>query len=325
MADGLRVATWHADFSRKGPGLLLRDMRDDDPGIDAAVAEIAAAAPDVIVLTSFDYDHGGVALAALAARIAAQGPAYDHRFAARPNTGLGTGRDLDGDGLLGGPRDAQGYGWFAGQGGQAVLSRYPVTLERSLTDLLWRDAPDSRIAGDDPGHDLQRLSSSAHWALRVDTPHGPWRLLTLAATPPVFDGPEDRNGRRNADEVLLWAHVLDGHLGGFDTPLPTILVGNLNLDPERGEGLGEAAQTILDHPRLQDPLPGQPSVTWPGPGEMRVSYVLPTRDLHVLGAATRPEVAPAGPHRLVWVDLAPAPGSGPEQSPDPARLAARSP
>lgn len=260
--------------------------------------------PDILLLTDFDYDASHAALSAMRDRLSAEGLDYPHLFAARPNTGRTTGLDLDGDGRLGGPRDAQGYGWFAGQGGTAVLARFPVSLRVDHGALLWKDVPDSAIAADDPGVEVQRLSSSAHWALEVETPGGALTLLTLAATPPVFDGPEDRNGRRNRDEVLLWLHVLDGRLGEAPEG-PVILAGNLNLDPDRGQGLREAAAEILSHARLQDPLPGQETVTWDSVGPMRVSYVLPDRTLAVLDAGITPpaQTPDLGPHRLVWVDL----------------------
>jgi hypothetical protein len=212
-AADLTLATWHADLSRDGPGLLLRDLQDPGPDLQALVAQVTEAAPDVLLLTHVDFDTGGAALAALAALLAEGGAAYPHRLALLPNTGMATGRDLDGDGRLGGARDAQGYGRFAGQGGMALLSRWPLVVARDLSELLWRDLPQSRIAADDPGHDLQRLSSTGHWVVTLDTPEGPLTLLAFAATPPVFDGPEDRNGRRNADELRLWSLWMEG---GFD-------------------------------------------------------------------------------------------------------------
>ncbi|WGW04722.1 endonuclease/exonuclease/phosphatase family protein [Tropicibacter oceani] len=295
------MASYAGEFSRKGPGLLLRDLLRDDPvpGIET----IANAAPEILLLTDFDYDAGHAALQAFQDRIAARGLDLPYRFALRPNTGMTTGLDLDGDGRKGGPRDAQGFGYFAGQGGQAILSRWPLTLDVDLSTLLWRDVPDSLMAKADPGPELQRLSTSAHWSVFVQTPQGAVRVMTIGATPPVFDGPEDRNGRRNRDEVLLWVHHLDGRLGERPGG-PAILLGNLNLDPQRGDGLREAAARVLAHPELQDPLPDRPTVQWDGPGEMRVTYVLPTRDWQVLGAGITPPEQDAGPHRLVWVDLA---------------------
>lgn len=291
------MATWHGDFSRKGPGLLLRDLRKGDvPGIEA----ITAAKADVILLTNFDYDAGHLALQALREVLSAQGLHYPHLFAEAPNTGVPTGLDADGDGQFGRPRDAQGFGYFSGQGGQAILSRYPIRLIQDFTPLLWRDVPESQM-GALPGPETQRLSSSAHWQIEVTTPDGVFSLLTLAATPPVFDGPEDRNGRRNFDEVSLWRHVLEGRLG--QTVRQPVVIGNLNLDPKRGDGRREAVQALLDHAQLQDPLPGRATVFWQKTGKMRVSYILPGAEMEVQRAQVMRSVPGAGPHRLVWVDL----------------------
>ena len=126
-ADVLRIATYDVEMTRAGPGLLLRDLlRGDDPVVAAAVQATVALKADVLVLTSFDYDLDQVALDAFAGQLALLGQPYPYRFSLRPNTGVPTGLDLDGDGELGGPRDAQGYGRFSGEGGMAVLSRLPI-------------------------------------------------------------------------------------------------------------------------------------------------------------------------------------------------------
>ncbi|WP_422917850.1 endonuclease/exonuclease/phosphatase family protein [Salipiger thiooxidans] len=298
-ADPLSLATWNADLSRDGPGLLLRDIVDGE--LAPVVAEIAEVAPDVLLLTDVDYDHGGVALGVLADALEAAGARYPHRFARRPNAGRPTGLDLDGDGLLGGPRDAQGYGEFSGQGGMAVLSTRPLSLVAEFTDLLWSDLPGNLRQAEDPAPEVQRLSSSAHWVLSLDTGGPPLVLLAWAATPPVFDGPEDRNGRRNHDELALWAQCLDGGLG-CALPGAPVLIGNANVDPVRGDGRHEAIVQVLADPRLQDPLPDAPTVVWDGPGPMRVSYVLPAAGLEVTQAEVRPPVE-GQRHRLVSVTL----------------------
>ncbi|MDU8913569.1 endonuclease/exonuclease/phosphatase family protein [Aestuariicoccus sp. MJ-SS9] len=267
------------------------------------MAQIAGLAPDVLLLTSFDHDHDLVALRALGKALAGAGHPFPHLYAALPNSGMATGLDLDGDGRLGGPRDAQGYGGFAGAGGLALLSRLELREVQDFSALLWRDLPDTAMRPDDPGADVQRLSSTGHWLITLNTDTGPLRLGAFAATPPVFDGPEDRNGRRNRDEVLFWRHLLDG---AFQTPAPTdrfVLMGNANLDPDTGDGRREAIARLLNHPRIADPLPGLPTVAWEGPGEMRVSYVLPTRDLTVLDGGVLPAAEGMGPHRMVWVDV----------------------
>lgn len=299
-AETFRVATWHGEFSRKHPGLLLRDLLRDDPV--PGVATLLETAPDVLLLSNFDYDAGYAALGALQTHLQTAGLDLPHSFALRPNTGLSTKLDLDGDGRRGGPRDAQGYGWFSGQGGLAVLSAFPLSLQQDLSSLLWHDAPDTAIATDDPGYGVQRLSTSAHWGVDVATPDGTVTLLTLAATPPVFDGPEDRNGRRNRDEVLLWAHVLNGKIGV--TPAnPVIVLGNFNLDPNGGQGIRPAMAEVLGHPRLQDPLPGLTTAQWDKVGALRVSYVLPDAQLMTINAGIMPHVPEMGAHQLVWVDV----------------------
>ncbi|WP_417723302.1 endonuclease/exonuclease/phosphatase family protein [Salipiger sp.] len=300
-ADPVRIATWNADLSRDGPGLLLRDILKDTPGTSAVAEAIAAAAPDILLLTDVDFDHDLVALGALSDRIEGAGGAYPHRFALRPNTGLPTGADLDGDGRLGGPRDAQGYGEFAGQGGMAILSKWPLRPIADFSGLLWRDVPDTSMRADDTLTGAQRLSTSGHWVVAVETPGGVLTLMAFAATPPVFDGPEDRNGRRNRDEVLLWRSYLDGGIAAPPEP-PFVLFGDANLDPLRGDGLRDAMRTILGDARLRDPLPGRPTALWEEVGEMRVSYVLPSAGLRILSAGVLPPVGEEA-HRMVMVTV----------------------
>ena len=324
-SETLRIATFAAPLSRDGPGLLLRDLGREDAQIDAILAIIAAADPEILLLTDFDYDLDTLALAVFADRAG-----YPHHFAYPPNSGRQTDLDLDGNGRTGEPRDAQGYGRFFGDGGMAILSRHPVGAGREdLSDVLWSDLPGAILPEGEPQEvqAVQRLSSTGHWIVPIQTDAGPVTLMAYSATPPVFDGPEDRNGLRNRDELRLWSHVLDTK----GTPPHAVLLGNANLDPVDGEGYPDAMQALLDDPRFIDPKPasagaalvadpghrGDPALDtadWPsdGPGNLRVSYVLPTSDWQVSGAGVlwpAPDdpmaelVAAAGPHRLVWVDL----------------------
>ncbi|HEX9858582.1 MAG TPA: endonuclease/exonuclease/phosphatase family protein [Paracoccaceae bacterium] len=336
-ADTLRIATYNADLARAGPGLLLRDiLKGDDPQIAAAVRVIAALEADVILLTAVDYDHGLVALGALADRLAAAGHPYPHRFALRPNTGMTTGLDLDGNGYLGDARDAQGYGRFAGEAGMALLSRLPIldTQVRDFSAFLWQDLPGALLPeGMAPqARSVQRLSTTGHWEVPLALPDGrTLRLLAWYATPPVFDGPEDRNGKRNHDEAAFWAHLLDARLP-FPPPLaPFVLLGDANLDPVDGDGLTGEIRALLAHPALQDPAPrgshgraeprqnGDPALDTAdysarnGPGGLRVDYVLPSAGLRVLasgvlwpppGDPLAETIATASRHRPVWVDIA---------------------
>ena len=327
-AEGsVRLATWSPELTRAGPGLLLRDIRSGtDPQVAAAVQVIAAANPDVLVLTGFDWDWRGEALAAFAALLAQAGADYPYRHAGQPNAGLATGLDLDQDGRQGGPGDAQGFGLFTGQGGMAVLSRHPLGQVTDHSGTLWRDLPGNLMPPAPPEvAAVQRLSSVAHWQVPVSLPAGRLTLLAWSATPPVFDGPDDRNGRRNHDEAAFWLrHLPPGRFA---------LMGKANLDPEDGEGRPEALRALIAAAR--DPAPRSEggaapqagvnarqqgnaaldTADWPdedGPGNLRVDLVLPSPDLAVTGSGVlwpRPGMpladaaAAASRHRLVWVDV----------------------
>ncbi len=333
LADTLRLATWNAGLDRAGPGLLLQDiLRGEDPQVAAAVQVLAALDADVLVLTGVDYDHGLVALSAFERGLAAAGAGYPHRFALRPNTGMATGLDIDGDGRLGTPRDAQGWGRFAGEGGMAILSRLPVDAAgvRDLSAMLWRDLPGAVLPPGMPADqaEVQRLSTTGHWVVPLILPDGGrLTLLVWHATPPVFDGPDDRNGRRNHDEAALWLRLLEGALGPVPEA-PFVVIGDGNLDPVDGEGRADAMRALLSHPALQDPAPrgshgrtepahnGDPALDTalydPGPGGLRVDVILSSADLTVTGSGVLwpPDSDPlaamlraASRHRPVWVDL----------------------
>jgi hypothetical protein len=344
-AETLRLATFNADLTREGPGLLLQDLRRGDSSQIAAVVEvIAATSPDVLLLTGIDWDHDLLALHALEARLAEAGAGYGHLFALRPNSGLTTGLDLNADGRLGGPRDAQGYGRFLGEGGMALLSRLPVDAAgaRDFSAFLWRDLPDALRDGAGLSPEalaLQRLPTTGHWDVPLRLPQGgALHVLAFLATPPVFDGQEDRNGRRNHDEAAFWLRYLEGALPWAPPPAPFVLIGDANLDPTDGEGRPQALRALLAHPALQDPAPrstggplaaatqGGPNVTqsgdpaldtadWPEAGDLgnrRVDYVLPSATLAVTAAGVvwpapgeplAKAAETASRHRLVWVDV----------------------
>ena len=336
--DTIRVATFNTELQRDGPGLMLRDIqRDKDPQIAAVVEVIRQTVPDVLALQGIDWDYENQGLNALVERIESTGLIYPYRLALRPNSGMASQFDLDGDGRLGGPGDSQGYGTFSGQGGLAVLSRYPIIADdvRDLSPLLWQDLPGAVL----PTHRgapfpsakaqaAQRISSTAHWIVPIDLPNGPLHLMTFQAAPPVFDGPEDRNGLRNRDEIRLWRVLMDGQLG----PAPSkrfVIAGGANLDPWDSDGRSETIRSLLADPRLQDPAPQskgaaqatdqghktpneRDTVDWERAGRLRVDYILPSSDWSIADsgvfwpASDDPDhdlALQASRHRLVWVDL----------------------
>ncbi|SDC75070.1 endonuclease/exonuclease/phosphatase family protein [Ruegeria marina] len=338
-AEPLRIASFNVELGREGPGLMLRDIEGGrDKQVDAVVAVIARIRPDILALQGMDWDHEARALAALSDRLTQAGWDMPHSFALRPNSGMASDLDLDGDGRIAGPGDSQGYGRFTGQNGIALLSRHRFVTDeaRDLSTLLWRDLPGADLPStegvpfpSEAAQAAQRLSSTGHWLIPVETPAGRVTLLTYQAGPPVFDGPEDRNGLRNRDETRFWQVLLDGGLGTVPDG-PFVLAGGSNLDPWDGEGYNRTMRDLLDDPRLRDPAPvsagaemsgpqghrgpdGQDTVDWPGVGRYRVDYVLPSSHWRIEGSGVHwpapgepgaREASDASRHRLVWVDIA---------------------
>jgi hypothetical protein len=308
LADTVRVATWAPDLTRRGPGLLLRDlMSGTDPQIKAAISVIVQAQPDILLLTGVDHDHDLLALRALVDHLAKAGHGFDHLLAPAQNSGRMTALDLDGDGQLGTPEDAQGYGRFSGARAMALLSRYPVALTRDLTDVLWADLPGGRMPDTAPEvRPVQRLSSTGHWLVRADLPGGALHLALWSATPPLF-GTGSRNRDRNHDETALWLSLLNQDKA---LPAPFVIMGLANTDPAAGAGDKAALGALLGHPAI-GPAPSDP--TFRGRDtRLRLSYLLPSADLTMIASGTvspasglvPPDlVEQASRHWLVWADL----------------------
>ncbi len=339
LADTIRIATYNPEMTRRGPGLLIQDLMQGEEQAVAAAQVIATAAPDVIVLTGIDIDYDGYSLTALQDLLQTLGHAMPHAFAAQPNAGLPTEFDMDGNGVTGEARDAQGYGRFLGNGGMAVLSRLPLGEVRTFSDFLWRDLPGATppmVNGaafpSEEAFNAQRLSSVAHWDVPITLPNGEvLNLLAAYPTTPVYDGEEDRNGRRNADEIRFWQVLLDGELPFTPPTAPYAVIGQLNVDPHDGAGRREAVQALLADPRLTDPRPtseggasapsaghtGDPALDTadlkdPKPGNLRLNYVLPWAGAEIADSGVlwpmpddplHETVTKAGRYRLVWVDI----------------------
>jgi len=337
---------------------LLRDIqKGKNLRIREIVRVIAEASPDAILLTNFDWDLENRALSALSARLGDAAISYPYLFALRPNTGLRSGLDLDGDGRTNGPGDAQGFGRFTGEGGMAILSRLPIRadLAEDHSAYLWKDLPfaemprkEGRPFPSPEAREIRRLSSTGHWVVPVVLPDGRLlRLMAFHATPPVFDGPEDLNGLRNADEIRFWKHYLDGRIpdaGKADAKTPFVILGDANIDPVDGPGRHEAIRALLSDPRLCDPAPasgesaalshrqgganrdhkGDPRLDTgdlrddPGPGNLRLDYLLPSAGLAILGSGMIwPDASvfqERSRHALIWVDLGIGTGDGADRA-----------
>jgi hypothetical protein len=197
---------------------------------------------------------------------------YGYFLVAPSNTGSPSVFDLDNNGSVGGPNDAFGFGFFPGQFGMAVYSRYPIDYDsiRTFQFFLWKDMPGAMLP-DDPNTpapadwyspaelDVFRLSSKSHWDIPIDIDHKVVHFLVSHPTPPVFDGPEDRNETRNFDEIRFWADYIlpsrsgyiyddQGTYGGMERGAMFVIAGDQNSDPLDGDSIPGSIQQLLDHP-----------------------------------------------------------------------------
>src|SRR5262245_56956807 len=104
--------------------------------------------------------------------------------------------------------------------------------------------------------DVFRLSSKSHWDVPILLGDQTVHFLVSHPTPPVFDGPEDRNGTRNYDEIRFWAdHIVpsrsgyiyddEGHSGGMPPGAMFVIAGDQNSDPLDGDSIPGTIQQLI--------------------------------------------------------------------------------
>ena len=362
VTPAIRIATFNCSLNRPAEGGLIRSLSTPDDAQARAVAEIIRRVqPDILLLQEFDYDARGEALRLFQANYLVpqadglQPASFRYSFVAPSNTGVPSGFDLDHDGKVGGGGDALGFGEFPGQYGMAVLSKFRIDTSavRTFRKFLWRDLPGALLP-DDPATPAPNdwytpemlavlpLSSKSHWDLPVIadaklTLH----LLASHPTPPAFDGPEDRNGRRNHDEVRFWSDYLApkesrylrddaGHAGGFAGG-NFVIMGDQNSDPIDGGSLHDAIDALIHDARVNGSfVPQSAGAIEAGAaqgganatqradarfdtadfndrsaGNLRVDYLLPSKGLRVCGGGVFWPRQSDATARLVWGDQPP--------------------
>jgi hypothetical protein len=382
----VRIATFNCSLNRASPGALQRDLSTPDNAQARAVAEIIQRVrPDVLLLQEFDYDAEGASLRDFQANYlarpqnGAEAIGFANSFFTESNTGQPSGFDLNNDGVVKGGEDALGFGEFPGQYAMALLSRFPIDVSqvRTFRKFLWRDMPGALLP---PGWYSPEelvvlpLSSKSHWDVPVHIGKTILHLLASHPTPPAFDGPEDRNGRRNHDEIRFWDDYLStakagyirddaGVAGGFRGK-SFVIMGDQNSDPLDGGSLNDAIGALLANPRVNSGFvprsvgaveagaaqgganesqrgdPGTDTADFNDrvAGNLRVDYLLPSKDMRVCGGGVfwpgraeptaglvwgdRPP--PSSDHRLVWLDVNVSGGRCPPGS-DPTASASSRP
>jgi hypothetical protein len=345
----VRFATFNASLNRNTAGQALTDLSSPGNAQASAVAEIIQLTrPDVLLINEFDFEPKDALAEAFqqnylsVSQNGAEPIRYPHVFVAPSNTGISSGFDLNNNGstvttpgLPGYGDDSLGFGAFPGQFGMAVFSMYPIDHKtaRTFQHFLWKDMPGALLPDDvntaapadwySPEElAIFPLSSKSHWDLPIRIRGEIVHFLVSHPTPPVFDGAEDRNGRRNFDEIRFWADYItpgaadyiyddDGTHGGLDAGALFVIAGDENSDPLDGDSIEGAIQQLIDHDLVNvsftpsspggpeaavlqgganlthesDPLYDTADFADNAPGNLRADYVLPHIDIDIQDGA----------------------------------------
>ncbi len=281
IEKNIRFATFNASLNRSNQGDLITDLSTPDNAQAQTIAEIIQRNnPDVILINEFDYDSEGEAIKLFQENyleISQNGVdtvEYPYVYLAPSNTGIDSGFDFNNNGNFGEADDAFGFGFFPGQFGMVLLSKYPIVQEdiRTFQNFLWQDMPGALLP-DNPDTpepndwyspeelEVFRLSSKSHWDIPININGEIIHVLASHPTPPVFDGEEDRNGTRNHDEIRFWSDYItsgkadyiyddNGNFGGLNGDAKFVIMGDLNADPFDGDSTDDAVLQLLNNPQI---------------------------------------------------------------------------
>jgi len=335
---------------------LINALKSDHQQIKNIAEIIQRINPDILLLNEFDYSNDdGKAIQLLIndyLAVSQQGQLkqyFRYYYQAPVNTGVKTPFDLNGDEKITSPVDTYGFGHFPGHFGMVLLSKYPIDSEkvRTFQQFKWKDMPNALMPVDpktekpwysDEAWQGFRLSSKSHWDIPVTVNGQEVHILASHPTPPVFDGPEDRNGKRNHDEIRFWHDYLtpgadqyiyddNKQYGGIKADVPFVILGDLNASATEGDAINSSILALLTHKNVQDPMPtshGGAKHSKENPQakhhtaywRMRADYVLPSRNgFNVVNSGVFWPTAESAEfrliesrhassdHRLVWVDV----------------------
>ena len=359
--DTIRFASYNVALFRDKEGQLETDLKSGEvQQIQNIASVIQHVRPDVIALMEFDYDASGILLNYFQQNYLSKSQhgenpiQYSFTISVASNTGVLSNQDLNNDGKIELPQDAYGFGRYEGQYAFALLSKYPLdtTQIRSFQKFLWTEMPDAKQPSNEDGSpyynkeawSVFRLSSKNHIDIPIQMPNGKTIHTILAhPTPPVFDGPEDRNGLRNFDEIRLLKDYVSGEnylkddkgkKGGLKNGNSFVIMGDLNADPIDGDSYPGAIDQLLSHPNINSEttkgilIPasaggkthnkgandkGDPAFDTSFFGK-RIDYVLPSKDLKVKASGVFWPTAgeplfdqvkdkKASDHLMVWADI----------------------
>ena len=367
----LRIATFNVsmeafNYAKPSPNRtpnvtgdeLTQALRGNNPQIKNIAEIIQRVNPDIILLNEFDHvDKNHENILYFMKNYLGNGQNkqneihYPYFYQGTVNTGVKVNKNTNNENKDNQPttNNLHGYGYFEGHYGMVLLSKYPIDEKAIRTFQLfkWRDMPGA-LKPIDPStkepwfsEDVWsnlRLSSKSHWDIPVNINGQTVHVLASHPTPPVFDGLENRNGKRNHDEIRFWfdyinntqaSYIYDdnGNKGGLSPNQPFVIVGDQNASSVEGDAINSSIEALITDSKLQDPMPtslgGQlhksdninakyHTAYW----GMRADYVLPSvfgftiKDSGVFWPQKNDEAfrlikdrQASSDHRLVWVDL----------------------
>ncbi|WOT03660.1 endonuclease/exonuclease/phosphatase family protein [Shewanella youngdeokensis] len=211
---------------------------------------------------------------------------YAESFAT--NTGLLSDFDLNRDGNVALPDDGWGFGFYHGQYAFGLLSQYPIDTAniRTFQNFKWKDMPGEAnptiINCDDSNNPIpagmacgDKWYTDDVWAVRpmssknhVDAPiiipteNGDKvvHLLLSHPTPPIYDTVTENNKLLNRAEIKFWddytsgegSYIYDdaGNEGGIADDASFVILGDLNADPESGDGHLDTIKALLNSDKV---------------------------------------------------------------------------
>lgn len=338
--------------------VLVKELASGtNPQIRNIARIIKTVRPDVILLNEFDYiadpQQGVLQFVKAYLNVDSDGAKaidYPYYYYGTSNTGQPSPFDLDNNGKT--ERfgaDAWGFGVYPGQYAMVLLSKYPIETDqvRTFQHFKWKDMPQALQTKKPDGSDWYApeawhqfpLSSKSHWDVPVKVGAKTIHFLASHPTPPSFDGAEDRNGKRNHDEIRFWKDYISGEQGAYiyddkgtrgalAPDASFVILGDQNASPDEGNAIGEGIKSLLSHPKINNditpaskggvehsssnPFAKNHTAVW----RMRADYVLPSRaglkfiDSGVFWPAKGEPLAElvekresSSDHRLVWVKV----------------------
>jgi len=202
---------------------------------------------------------------------------YPYFYQGPVNTGVKVSTNSDNEDQAPLLANTHGFGYFEGHFGMVLLSKYPINKKdiRTFQHFKWSDMPNALKPinpttnqpwfSDDVWKEL-RLSSKSHWDIPVNIDGKTVHFLASHPTPPVFDGPENRNGKRNHDEIRFWFDYINGkqadyiyddngNKGGLPPNQTFVILGDQNASSVEGDAINSSIRALITSDKLQDPMP----------------------------------------------------------------------